>query len=243
MIEFSDTTNKDGLIQLVEQYTGMGDANISGNSTYLKQVTGLINNWYHIVISDILNADGRWEFDDTNHPDMPVITTALVSGQQDYTLTVDDNSAQILEITRVEVKDSAGNWTRLKPRDITDIPIAYAEHGDEGGIPTEFDVIGSTINLFPIPNYSQAASLKVFIKREGSFFASTDTTKKPGFASPYHIILAMGAAYDWGVGKGKANVAQLRQEIEQRRAELVAFYSRRNKFEQPILRAKYRSSR
>jgi len=216
MIQFSDTSNKTGLIQLVEQYTGMGDANISGNSTYLKQVTGLVNNWYGIVISDILNADGRWEYDDTNHPDQPTITTALVSGQQDYTLTVDDNSAQVLEITRVEIKDSAGNWTLLKPIDQRDIPIAYAEHQETTGVPDQFDVIGSTINLFPAPNYSQAASLKVFIKREGSYFASTDTTKKPGFASPFHIILAMGAAYDWGLGKGKANIASLRQEIEQR---------------------------
>jgi len=243
MIQFSDTTNKNGLIQLAEHYTGLGDAGISGNATILKQMTGLVNNWYGIVISDILNADGRWEYDDTNHTDQPTITTALVSGQQDYTLTVDDNSAQVLEITRVEVKDASGNWTLLSPIDQRDIPTAYTEHQDATGVPNQFDVIGSTINLFPIPSYSQAASLKVYFKREGSYFTSNDTTKKPGFASPFHIILAMGAAYDWGVGKGKANISSLRQEIEQRRAELIAFYSRRNKFEQPTMKAIRRSSR
>lgn len=243
MIQFSDTTNKNGLIQQVEFLTGMGDGNISGNSTLLKQITGLINNWYGIVISDILNADGRWEYDDTNFSDQPVITTALVSGQQDYTLTVDDNSAQVLEITRVEVKDANGNWTPLTPLDQRDIGEGYAQFMTGGGIPQYFDVIGATINLFPIPNYSQAASLKAFIKREGSYFTSGDTTKKPGFASPYHVILALGAAYDFGLAKGKGNTSALRQELEQRRGELVAFYSRRNKFEQPKFRAKSRSSR
>jgi hypothetical protein len=243
MINFSNTTDKNGLIQYVEYYTGLDDGDISGNPTLLKQVTGLINNWYGIVIGDILNADGRWEYDDTNHTDQPVITTALVAGQKDYTLTIDDNSAQVLEILRVEIKDTAGNWILLKPIDQRDITMGYNEFMEESGIPRYFDVIGATINLFPTPNYSQDASLKAHIKREGSYFASTDTTKKPGFASPYHIILALGAAYDFGLAKGKANVQALRQEIEQRRAELVAFYSRRNKFEQPTFRAKYRSSR
>ncbi|HEX8609331.1 MAG TPA: hypothetical protein VF679_11880, partial [Pedobacter sp.] len=234
---------KTGLIQKVEYYTGLGDAAISGNATLLKQVTGFINDWYGICISDILNADGRWEYDDTNHTDLPVITTALMSGQQDYTLTVDDNSAQILEITRVEIKDPEGNWHQLRPKDQRDIKMGFSEYGEEGGIPTEFDVNGATINLFPTPNFSQAASLKGFVKREGSYFASIDTTKKAGFAAPYHIILALGASYDFGLAKGKGNTATLRQELEQRRAELVAHYSRRNKFEQPTLRAKSRSSR
>jgi hypothetical protein len=230
---------------LVEQYTGVGDGNISGNSTYLKQVTGLINNWYGIVVSDILDADGRWQFDDTNHTKEPVATFDLVSGQAKYNFTLDEQSNQILRLGYVSVKDSAGNWINLKPIDQTDIRSqAYDEFMETSGQPMYFDISdGVGVKLFPAPNYNSTGGGKVYFQREPSYFASTDTTKKAGFAGPYHIILAMGAAYDWGLGKNKANVANLRQEIEQRREEVRAFYSRRNKFEQPKLRAKYRYSR
>lgn len=246
MINFSNTTDKNGLIQLVEQYTGVGDAGISGNSTYLKQVTGLINNWYGIVVGDILDADGRWQYDDSNHTKQPVATFDLVDSQSVYNFTLDENSNQILRLGYVSCKDESGNWINLKPLDISQFKggIAYDDFMDTAGQPRYFDISdGTGVKLFPAPSYDSEEGGKVYFQREPSYFASTDTTKKAGFAGPYHIILAMGAAYDWGVGKGKANIATLRQEIEQRREELRAFYSRRNKFEQPQFKAIRRSSR
>ena len=135
------------------------------------------------------------------------------------------------------------NFSGLKPIDPAETNQAWDEYKKVSGIPTHFDMLGATIRLKPAPDYSQTASLKATFQREPSYFESTDTTKKPGFASVGHIILAMGAAYDWGISKGKANTSILRQEVEQRREEIRAFYSRRNKYEQPQLSAKYTSSR
>jgi len=243
MIPFSDTSQKNGLIQLVEHYTGIGDGGISGDATLLKQVTGLINNWYGIVVGDILDADGRWQFDDFNHTDQPTATTSLVADQSEYSFISDENAVPFLRLIDLAVKDTAGNWIKLKPIDPAETNQAWDEYKKVSGIPTHFDMLGATIRLKPAPDYSQTASLKATFQREPSYFESTDTTKKPGFASVGHIILAMGAAYDWGISKGKANTSILRQEVEQRREEIRAFYSRRNKYEQPQLSAKYTSSR
>lgn len=246
MIPFSNTTTKGGLIQLVEHYTNMGDAGISANATELAKVTSFINNWYGTVVGDILDADGRWQFDDTNHTKAPVATFDLVSGQSVYNFTVDEDANQILRLGYISVKDSSGNWLNLNPMDISEFQNragAYDEFMENSGTPTHFDISdGVGVKLFPAPNYNSDEGGKIYFQREASFFTASDTTKKPGFASPFHIILALGAAYDWGLSKGKENTAAIRQEIEQRRGELRAFYSRRNKFEQPQMRAKRRTS-
>ena len=245
MIQFSDTTNKNGLIQLTEHYTNLGDGGISGDSTLLKKFTGFMNTWYNTVVSDILDADGRWQFDDTNHTKEPVATFDLVNGTAKYNFTLDEQSNQILRLAYVSVKDNADNWMTLTPVDLTDFlgGVAYDEFMDVAGTPQYFDISdGVGVKLFPAPNYSSVGGGKVYFQREPSFFVSTDTTKKPGFAGPYHIILALGAAYDWALAKGKENAGALRQEIELRRAELRAFYSRRNKFEQPRMRSARRIS-
>lgn len=243
MIQFSDTTNKNGLIQLCETYTGLGDTGISGDSVLLKKFTSFINTWYGTVVSDILDADGRWQFDDTNHTKEPVATFDLVNGTAKYNFTLDEQSNQILRLAYITVKDSTGNWLDLTPIDLSEFQdgISYDEFMKTSGTPKFFDVSdGVGIKLFPAPNYSSVAGGKVYFQREPSYFVSTDTTKKPGFAGPFHIILAMGASHDYNLSKSKANTAALRQEIELRRQELRNFYSRRNKFEQPRITSKYR---
>src|ERR1700709_849488 len=66
------------------------------------------NNAYDRVASLIRRADGRWKWDDESQTDLPIATTALVSGQQDYSL-----AETHLGITRVEVKDQSGRWSAL----------------------------------------------------------------------------------------------------------------------------------
>lgn len=243
MAVFSDTSDKDGIIQKIEFYTGLGDAGISGNSTLLKQITGFVNDWLGVMVGDVLQVDGRYQWDDTNYSDQPISTFNLVSAQRSYSFTKDENLNQILDVVRVEVKDDSGLWHLLTPVDQSQLKQGYDEFLKGDGIPRFYDWNGTVLNLFPASNYASTNGCKVWFKREGSFFASTDTTKEPGFASPFQKILWLGPAYDYALQVGKANANALRQEVELERERLREFYSRRNKYEQPRITGRVRSSR
>lgn len=243
MAQFSDTTEKDGIIQKIEFITGLGDASISGNSVLLKQITGFVNDWLGVLVGDVLQVDGRFQWDDTNYTDQPIATFNLVSAQRSYSFTQDEDLHQILDITRVEVLDDSGLWHLLKPLDQNQISQGYNEFLKGDGIPQWYDWNGTVLNIFPATNYASTNGCKVWFKREGSFFASTDTTKEPGFVSPFQKVLWLGPAYDYGLSQGKENTNALRQEIELERERLREFYSRRGKYEQPRITGRVRSAR
>lgn len=244
MAQFNDTTNQNGVIQKIEFITGLGSAGISGNSTLLKQMTGLVNDWLGIMVGDILQCDGRYEWDDTNYGDQPIATFNLVADQTQYSVTTDDNSAEILDITRVEVKNSAtGDWIKLRPIDQRDIQQGFTEWREASSIPQYFDWNGSVMTLFPASSYNSTNGAKIFFKREPSYFASTDTTKEASIGSPFQKILWLGPSYDYALQSGRGNLNALRQEIELERERLREFYSRRNKYEQPRITGRVRSSR
>ena len=62
------------------------------------------------VVTLILGADSRWQFDSKNATDLPIGTTALILGQKDYTF-----DSEYLVIKSIECSDSQGNWTKLIP--------------------------------------------------------------------------------------------------------------------------------
>ena len=52
------------------------------------------------------------------------------------------------------------------------------------------------ITIYPSANYASTDGLKVYYDREAVEFATDDTTKTPGFASPYHEILPIMMAME-----------------------------------------------
>lgn len=206
-----------------------------------------INNAYERVASLIMQSDGRWEWDDPNHttgsnPDFPIASATLTSGQQDYGLAVTH-----LKILRIEVKDSNGIWTELYPIDQVDFkPTGQAEFMKGGGIPTYYDLVGNSVLLYPIPNYTQVSSLKIFFQRGPAVFTSAEVTtgtKVPGFNSLYHELIPLHASHDYAISKGSANVNQLAAQIQIREDALMSDYQSRNKDEQLKLRVAYRVTR
>lgn len=173
--------------------TDLGYTTISGDTTKLKEFTSLANNNGHKIWHTIFMSNGNWSYDDANQTDLPQAKTNLVSGTAKYALP-----ATALTVQRVEVMDTNSLWYILNP--ITKEIIAN-EGVDEfmktDGQPVYYRLLGNTIELFPAPNYSQDVSLKVYFDRASSDFATSDTTKTPGFASPYHQILPLGMAIDW----------------------------------------------
>src|SRR3990167_3979043 len=162
-----------------------------------------INAAYEIVIGWIINADGTWQFDDSNYTDQPRGTLDLVEGQQAYTFNSD-----YLQIEMIELKDTSGNWRRITPLDHSDLggvsPDEY--YGMTSGSPNigmqeHYDLFtDDSFRLYPAPtsgSVTLTAGLRVTFKRTADLFTSaqvTTGTKTPGFASPYHIILSYMAA-------------------------------------------------
>lgn len=216
---YSDSTNDSGIVEDARWLVGANTA------TYkIADITRNINRWLDKAVATIIPASNMWQFDDSNYTDYPIATTALVSGQTDYVFDV-----SFLRIERVEIKDENDNWTRLRQIDRTDVAMAMSEFQEEDGIPFYYDVSANSVKLYAASDYSQAASLKVYFQRKGSYFDKTDTTKEPGFAEIFHRYLSLGAAYDYSLKNKVSNRDELRAEIVQMESDIEAFYARRNK--------------
>lgn len=191
-MQFNDTTNNLGIIQDIEQTLFGRFGAITGNTELFQQFVARSNRACDEITSLILEADYRWQFDDSNSTDLPIGTTALVADQQDYSF---DTSH--IRVTRVELKNENGDWVELTPIDQTDIyDTSLTDFLKTSGIPRYYDKLGTSVFLYPKPSYSQAASLKVYFQRQHAYFSISDTTKTPGFPVIYHRLIPLMASYD-----------------------------------------------
>lgn len=244
-IKFSDTTTKGGLIQIVERNLGFADAGISGDSTLLAQTTSDINIALDEALSCIFEVGGTWQFDDSNHTDYPIITTNLVSGQRDYSFTVDGNSNLILEIFKVMVADQNGVFHEIKPVDVSSgrAPVNFDSGQNVTGIPNTYDKLANGIFLDAIPSYNYTAGLKIYINREASYFTTSDTTKKAGFAGLYHIFLAWYASYMYAFRKSLPIANGFLGEMNKTKEAMKDHYKSREKDARKFIKPLRHSSR
>ena len=235
---FSNTTTKNGLIQLCEEYCGFNDGDISGNTTRLAKFTGRLNNALSKAVSTIFEVGGTWQFDDSNQTDYPIITTNIVSGQRDYSFTADGSGNLILDVYKVLVANQAGLYEEIWPVDQQSYaPRNYLSGQNLGGIPITYDKTANGIFLDPIPNYNYTAGLKVLINREPSYFTTSDTTKKPGFAGLFHEYLAMHASYYYCLANQITNVKKdLKLEMLQMEEDLKNYYKLREQDNPKVLK-------
>ena len=188
-------------------------------------ITDSVNRAYDRVVSLIREAEGRWQWDDDNNTDIAIATTPLVADQQDYELDLTH-----LEIERFEVKDENDTWYKLAPIDQADVYDATVTSLlSTAGVPMYYDKIGNMVFLYPKPSYAQDASLKIWYKRGPSYFASSDTTKVPGFASIYHRILPLYAAYDYAFINQLSVKGDLGSSIAIMEEDIQSHYARRDR--------------
>ena len=210
------------------------------NSTSLPNATLVIlaNRALDRVVSLINESDSRWEFEDSNQSDLPIATTTITSGQQDYSLATSH-----LSINRVELKDSGGTWHLLRPIDRTLITNQPLTNYLGSGLPREYDKIGNSVFLYPTPNFTQAASLKLYFTRGPVEFSAGDTTAVPGFNSLFHKLIPLWASYDFAIANGLKNANQIFAEIQRLEEELKRFYGSRSRDSKPRLVPSGRGSR
>src|SRR5574343_938810 len=239
-IRFNDTVNKNGIIQLIERNTEIGDGGITGNASRLAQFTADVNIALAKVWALIFKANGRWQFDDSNHSDYPIIATDLLQGQRDYSFTTDEQGNLILDIYKVMVADEQGIYYELRPVDQqSDEDMASFYDGrNTQGKPTRYDKTANGIFLDAIPayNYRNAEEgkpgVKLFINREGSYFSSSDTTKMAGFSGLFHEYLALRPSYQYAYRKGLKNAKALQNEMLLMESDIKQHYRDRGRDEQ-----------
>jgi len=179
---------------------------------------------YADVARIIWESDGGWRFDDTNATTLPKAYTTLVHNQQDYTLPT---TAQ--RITRVEVKDVNGNWLKLNPLDPQEVHTGLPEFlGGENGTPLYYELTGRSLLLYPTPSSASVtltSGLMLFVDRDVTELAVTATTTEPGFAKPFHRILAYAASIDFTQDQNQRQfLAMQKDRLEE---GMKRFYSKR----------------
>lgn len=243
-IAFSDTTNKDGLIQRIEQELGLDDGHISGNATRLKVWTGSINLALDKAYHTIFKADGRWQFDDNNHTTYPILTGNIVANQRDYSFTADSDNNLVLDIQRVFYRTS----TTTPYYELFPIDVQTADEGEVSTFvngmnlsaqPTKYDKTATGIFLDTLPPANVTNGLKIYVNREGSYFTSSDTTKVAGFSGLYHEYLVLEPCYR----HARANSLEKREVFKRDYFELEnkieEFYSKRDRHDRTVVSGEF----
>lgn len=230
-MQFSNTTTKGGLIQRCELNLSLPDGAISGDSTLLAYFTGLINESYYEVFTDILEAQDTWDIDDTNHTDYAIATTPLVADQRDYSFPT---SLKILKIKRVDITYDGENYYNA-------IPVDSFEFGDGLGNTTDednnfsksapaYDVKTDTIWAYPLANASDVsagAKIRIEFARSLDDFETTDTTQEPGIDRPWHDMIADGASMKYAIIKNMENAKNLKTLFDEKRFKMKSYYARK----------------
>lgn len=238
-MNYSDTTNLNGIIQEEERLTGLGYAGISGVTEKLKEFTSLNNIASHQIWHIIFTANGNWQFDDANQTDLPSSTCDIVSGTSKYPLPDD-----ALTVKRIEIKDANEVWFTLQPITLEEISVK-GEFLTDSGTPRFYTLINGTIELFPTPNYDSTAGFHPFFDRDCVEFATTDTDTAPGFASPYHSVIAVKGALAWIKVHfpTSGQIPLLQQDEIKLETDIKKFYGLRFKDKKPRVGRAYSSYR
>ena len=213
---------------IVEEIYSLTDTN-STSYTAAKMLRRM-NQAYEKVVGMLIANAGAWEFDDTNYTDFPRGKADLVVGQKDYTF---DSSH--LAIERVQILDNDGISHFLKPIDKSNYNTPLDEYFDIDGMPEFYDKDGKSILIYPGPasaNVTTSNGIRVDFRRTADIFTSAQVstgTKKPGFASPYHMILAYEAAIFYCMTYKKDRIVLYEKKVQELYNDLMEFYNKREK--------------
>jgi hypothetical protein len=241
---FREDNTRQGLIQECERITGLGTGGITGNSNLLKDFTARLNNAVDRFYALVFEYDAQWNYDDRNQTGLPIGCTNLNSGQQDYRF-----SEELLAVTQVFVKDQSGTYQELHPQDDRNEPRTF-DLTSGPGLPKTYKLIGNSIMLDPIPNYTlpndgegKNYGLKVIYKRNGNRFNFDDGAVKPGIPSLFCPYLAREACQSWLQDKGRANKNDNFKDILRDEEAIKRFISNRAKSKSSGLRVRQESNR
>jgi len=241
-MQFNPSSGSQGIINEIDF---LCDSN--STSYPLADKTRRVNAAYEELISLIINADGTYQFDDTNLTDEPVGTFTLVEGQENYSFTT-----EYLQIEAIEILDtgSPATFIRIKPLDHSEIPNNMSPEQYFGlesdgspstGFPQYYDIVGDTIRLYPAPTSTSvtlASGGQIWFKRTADLFTTADTSQEPGLPSTHHILLAYMAALPYNSVYHPRRTPWLERKIESMKDSLLKHYAFREKGKRKVMRMK-----
>ncbi len=230
---FSDTTNKNGIIQGIERWTGLGDAGITGDTTKFKIITASINDAYDELMPSLIVYLKSLGWDDANDTGVPVLTANMVNGTGVYTVTTDGTN-DLITVFDVSILPSATatQYVKLPVGDLADFPEGISNNTSVTGVPSKVYINGNTVFFDVIPNYSVTAGIKYFFNREQYRFTTSDTTKEPGFPVLFHPLLVWIPAHEWLAENKPTNtsvIKALEMQILKGKADIDRFIKVQNR--------------
>lgn len=202
--------SKYGIIQRATFLT-FGDSTNHTADFPLADMIASANRWVAAIATQIIKASSTVQYQDPNQSTSPIYTTNLVDDQRNY-----DIPTTALQIWRVQVLDSSGNWVKLKPVDQSEIRVAYEEYRETKGLPVEYDIFNNDVYLLPAPSSSQTTltnGLRMYFTNETGVFSIPDTystadTTEPGFDEDFHDLVCFGIAHDYWIANDDDKKAQ-----------------------------------
>lgn len=217
---FSDTVNNLGIVQ---QTRSMGRVDATQWPTY--KIVNSCNNWLDKVTGYAIGADRRFQWDDTNHSELPEGTRDLTVNVTDYAFLTDEQGNTILTLTKVEMLEN-GYYRLLTPVDKNDENYDQDSFGQVAGVPQYYDKIAdNVIRLDTIPTATVSNGLRFTFQRTPSYFTASDTTKTPGVAPILHRGFVIASAYDMALALGLANLQPLAVELQKETDFMLQYFS------------------
>lgn len=238
-LQFSDTTNKNGVVQHIERTVGFNDGDITGNTLRFQQVTADVNMAKDELVALILSADKSRNVDDFNHTKYPIITIDLVANQRDYSFTQDEQSNFIVHIHKVMVADSGGVFRTIEAVNQQDTGTEqdrFQDGQNTTGTPEYYDQTADGLFLDPIPSYNSTGGLKVFIDREGSHYTTSSTIETSGLLPLFDEYLVLKPSYRIARDMGLPNRNDLKRDMLEMRAYIEDFVLRNQNAQKQGLR-------
>lgn len=218
-----------------------------------------INLWYQKVVSMIYESQDDYDFDDMRNgaggsagssPNYPIVTTALVTGQRDYSMPV---SETVLKIKRIDVTYDGTNYFRATPFDDgqNGWGMGNATNEDTNFIKQApmYDIKYNSIFLYPAATAADvSAGAKIRIEWDRNIIPFTtadyssdpnDSTQIPGFDPVFHHLLSYGAAYEFANANNLPQLANIKQDLVDWEARLREAYGRKDKDQVLSLQAAY----
>lgn len=228
---FSDTVNNLGIVQ---QTRVMARVDSTQWPTY--NIVNSVNNYLDKITGYAIGADRRFQWDDTNHTELPEGKRDLTVNVTDYSFLTDEQGNAILTLTKVEMLES-GYYRELIAVDKSDEDYDKDSFGQVSGVPRFYDKIAdNVIRLDAIPTATVTNGLRFTFQRTPSYFTASDTTKSPGVAPILHRGFVIAAAYDAALTLGLENLQPLSVEMQKEEAFMQQYFGNRGMDNQQFLR-------
>lgn len=156
-----------------------------------------------------------------------------MSGQRDYSFTLDGSSNLILDIYKCFILPSATATTYIEVQPIDaqseDQSLEMNSETTTGGVPTRYDKTGNGVLFSSTPNYNASFGVKLLINREASYFVYNDTTRKPGVVGIFHEYFVLKPALKYAGRKSASNYKDLLGRVQQMEADIKYHYAGRDR--------------